>query len=63
MGYEVSLMGAVITTPIACVLGVFSNLFIGRDTEGLSNALYADGNACGTSTITVTILSIIIPQS
>jgi len=33
-GYAVDLAGAVITTPIACVLGVFSNLFIGHDTEG-----------------------------
>jgi RHS repeat-associated protein len=33
-GYAMDLTGAVITTPIACVLGVFSNLFIGRDTEG-----------------------------
>ena len=30
----VDIGAAVITTPIACVLGVFSNLFIGRDTEG-----------------------------
>jgi len=30
----VDIGAAVITTPIACVLGVFSNLFMGRDTEG-----------------------------
>ncbi|MBW2005045.1 MAG: RHS domain-containing protein [Deltaproteobacteria bacterium] len=32
-GYSVNLAGAVIATPIACVLGVFSNLLIGPDQE------------------------------
>jgi len=32
----------VITTPIACVLGVFSNLFIGRDTEGYITSTLPD---------------------
>jgi RHS repeat-associated protein len=33
-GYAVNLAGAVIATPIACVLGVFSGLFVGPDQEG-----------------------------
>jgi len=33
-GYAISLASAVITTPIACVLGIFSDLFIGRNSEG-----------------------------